>query len=147
MFPSKIPGRRARAFGALCLCLLACAAARAQNPLGALRGVVEDSSGGRVASAAVSVGNPEQSLARETRTDLRGEFRFEDLPPGEYTVGISAAGFAEARSRVTVRVSAVRQIDVTLEPKGIAEKVVVNAATQSITTEPIDTAVSIHQAI
>ena len=147
MFPGSIPGRRARAFGALCLCLLACAAARAQNPLGALRGVVEDSSGGRVVSAAVSVGNSEQSLARETRTDLRGEFRFEDLPPGEYTVGISAAGFAEARSRVTVRVSAVRQINVTLEPKGIAEKVVVNAATQSITAEPIDAASAVHQAI
>ena len=135
-----------RAFRVLSLCLLA-SAARAQNPLGALRGVVEDLSGGRVVSATVSVGNSEQSLARETRTDLRGEFRFEDLSPGEYTVGISATGFAEARSRVTVRVSSVRQINVTLQPKGIAEKVVVNAATQSITTEPIDAGSAVHQAI
>ncbi|MBA0088322.1 MAG: carboxypeptidase regulatory-like domain-containing protein, partial [Acidobacteria bacterium Pan2503] len=73
--------------------------------------------------------------------------RFEDLPPGEYTVRISATGFAEACSRVTVRVSSVRQINVTLQPKGIAEKVVVNAATQSITTEPIDTGSAVHQAI
>ena len=147
MFRSSIPRTSVRAFRALSLCLLASAAARAQNPLGALRGVVEDLSGGRVVSAAVSVGNSEQSLARETRTDLRGEFRFEDLPPGEYTVRISATGFAEARSRVTVRVSSVRQINVTLQPKGIAEKVVVNAATQSITTEPIDAGSAVHQAI
>jgi hypothetical protein len=147
MFPGNIRGQSVCAFGSLAFCLVACLAARPQNPLGALRGVVQDSSGGRVASAAVSVDNSARSLARETQADARGEFRFEDLPPGDYTVRISATGFAEAHSRVTVALSSVRQINVTLQPKGMAEKVVVNAATQSITTEPIDAGSAVHQAI
>lgn len=147
MFPSNISGRTACGFAALCVWLVLSLVARAQNPLGALRGVVQDSSGARVASAAVSVANPEQSLFRETQSDVHGEFRFEDLPPGEYAMRITATGFAEARSEVSVALSTARQISVTLEPKSNAEKVVVNAATQSITTEPIDTASAVHQAI
>ncbi|HXP23407.1 MAG TPA: carboxypeptidase-like regulatory domain-containing protein, partial [Candidatus Sulfotelmatobacter sp.] len=147
MFPSNIPGRSVRPFGLLCMCLVALLAVQAQNPSGALRGVVEDSSGARVASASVSVAGREQSLLRETQTDARGEFRFEDLPPGKYKARITATGFAEAQSEVSVALSSVRQISVTLQPKGLAEKVVVNAATPSITTEPIDTASSVHQAV
>ena len=147
MFPSNIPSTTRRAFSALCMCLAMCWASRAQNTLAAFRGTVQDSAGGRVASATVSVGNSEQSLSRETRTDSLGEFRFEDLRPGEYLLQISATGFADARSVVTVALSSVRQIHVTLQPKAIAEKVVVNAAQQSITTEPIDAASTVHQAI
>jgi hypothetical protein len=147
MFPGNIPRSSVRAFGALCFCLAACLAARAQNPLGALRGIVEDSSGGRVVSATVAVDDSEQSFSRETHTDTRGEFRFEDLPPGPYKVRISAMGFADARSEVSIALSSVRQINVTLQPKGIAEKVVVRAAASSITTEPIDAASAVHQAI
>src|SRR5215469_9377573 len=147
MFPSNIPLRSVRAFGALCLCLAACPALRAQNPLGALRGIVEDSSGARVPSAAVAVDDSEQSFSRETHTDMRGEFRFEDLPPAQYKVRISATGFADARSEVSIALSSVRQISVTLQPKGVAEKVVVNAEMRSITTEPIDTGSAVHQAI
>src|ERR1700741_1491619 len=147
MFPSNIPGRSVRPFGLLCMCLVALLAGQPQNPSGALRGVVEDSSGARVVSASVSVAGREQSLLRETQTDARGEFRFEDLPPGKYKARITATGFAEAQSEVSVALSSVRQISVTLQPKGLAEKVVVNAATPSITTEPIDTASSVHQAV
>src|SRR6516162_8154385 len=147
MFPSNIPSTTRRAFSALCMCLAMCWASRAQNTLAAFRGTVQDSAGGRVASATVSVGNSEQSLSRETRTDSLGEFRFEDLRPGEYLLQISATGFADARSVVTVALSSVRQIHVTLQPKAIAEKVVVNAAQQSITSEPIDAASTVHQAI
>ena len=147
MFPSNIPPRSVLAFGALCFGLAACLALRAQNPLGALRGIVQDSSGARVLSATVAVDDSQQSFSRETHTDMRGEFRFEDLPPGQYKVRISATGFADARSEVTIALSSVRQIKVTLAPKGIAEKVVVNAATRSITTEPIDAASAVHQAI
>src|SRR3974377_1144409 len=124
MFPSDIPRKTVRGFCALCVCLALCVSSRAQTPLGALRGTVQDSSGGRVVSAVVSVANPEQSYAKETQTDARGEFRFEDLPPGEYALGVSATGFAEARSRVNVALSAERQVSVTLQPKGVAEKVV-----------------------
>jgi hypothetical protein len=119
----------------------------AQNPRGALRGTVQDASGGRVAGAKIAVQNAELSLVRETQSNERGEFREEELPPGLYLLAVSAAGFAEARSEIVVAVSSVREVSVTLRPKSIAEKVEVNAAVQSITTEPLDTGSAVHQAV
>jgi len=129
------------------LCLLMMLPVRAQNPLGALRGTVVDATGARVPSAVVAANSQEKSIFRKTPTDAHGEFRLEDLAPGSYEVIVSAPGFAEARSTVVVAVSFVREINVTLRPKTVSESVLVNAAAQSITTEPIDTASAVHQAV
>jgi len=90
---------------------------------------------------------PDISLTRQTQSDARGEFRLEELPPGEYRVTINARGFSEATSQVIVAVSSVREISVTLQPKGVVEKVMVNAGSQSIATEPLETASAVHQAV
>ncbi len=129
------------------LCLFWPLRATAQNPLGALRGTVVDSSGSRVPSATVAVKNPETSLSRHNRADARGDFRLEELPPGNYVLTVSAPGFADAHAEVAVAISSVREISVTLQPRTVAEKVMVNAAAESITTQPLDTASAIHQAI
>ncbi len=142
--------RLAGKFLPVCLLLFwvcTCPGALAQNPRGALRGMVQDTSGGRVAGAKIAVHNAELSLVRETQSDDRGEFRVEELPPGAYQLAVSAPGFTEARSEVVVTISSVQELSVTLRPKSVAEKVVVNAAAQSITTEPLDTASAVHQAV
>ena len=131
----------------LAICLLFVRPVRPQNPTGALRGMVVDASGGRVAHASINVDNAALSLHRQTQADDRGEFLLEDLRPTAYELRVIAAGFAEARSEVVVAISSVRQVTVTLQPKSVAEKVVVNAATPSITTEPLDTASAVHQAV
>ena len=69
----------------------------AQNPRGALRGVVQDASGARIAAAEIKI--HESSLTRKTVTDNRGEFRLDDLLPGNYHLTVSAKGFAEAQLR------------------------------------------------
>ena len=98
MFPSNIPGHSVRAFGVLCLWLVASLAVQAQNPSGALRGVVQDSSGARVASASVSVASAEQALLRETQTDARGEdvkiARFDAAQQAAVRAGKSPQGAA-----------------------------------------------------
>jgi hypothetical protein len=132
----------------LLLLILGCfPEAFAQNPRGGIRGTVQDASGGRVSGAKLVARNREASLVRETRSNERGEFRIEDLPPSKYLLTVGAAGFADASSEVVVAVSSVREVSVTLQPKSVAEKVVVSAATKSITTEALDTASAVHQAI
>jgi len=131
----------------LSLCMVAAGAARAQNPLGGLRGTVADPSGARIPSARVWAKNPENLLAREVQADQRGEFQVEDLPPALYELRVSAPGFSEARSEVVVAVSSVREVSVVLQPKSLKEKVVVKAAADSVTTEPLDTASAVHQAV
>jgi Carboxypeptidase regulatory-like domain/TonB dependent receptor len=119
----------------------------AQNPYGALRGFVQDASGRRVQGAHISVSNAQWSVARETQSDERGEFRIEELAPSSYQLAVNAPGFAEARSEVVVAISSVREVSVTLQPKSVTEKVVVTATAESITTAPLDTASAVHQAV
>jgi hypothetical protein len=119
----------------------------AQNPRGTLRGTVQDASGGRVSGAEIILKNAPLAVTRETQTDDRGEFRLEELPPSSYLLTVKAPAFAEARSEVVVAISSVREVRVTLQPKSITEKVVVNAAVQSVTTEPLDTSSAVHQAV
>ena len=83
-------------FVLLFVCLLLSPALTAQNPRGALRGVVEDATGARVAGAKVSVKELAVSQAREAVSDQRGEFRVEDLSPGPHHIAVNATGFAEA---------------------------------------------------
>src|SRR5215471_17805266 len=82
-------------------------ALKAQNPRGALRGVVEDATGARVVGAKVSVKELGVSQAREATSDQRGEFRVEDLSPGSCHVAVSASGFADATADVQVVISSV----------------------------------------
>ena len=85
-----------------------------QDFQGSLAGVVMDSSGGRIPAADIVLQANESSLERQTKSDNRGEFRFDDLLPGVYKVTVRAPGFADASSTVTVIVSFAREITVTL---------------------------------
>jgi Carboxypeptidase regulatory-like domain len=141
----KIVGRNCA--GLLALYAVFANAAIAQNPRGTLRGTVQDTSGGRVSGAKITLSNAQLSFSRETQTDDLGEFRVEELPPASYLLTVSTSGFTVARSEIVVAISSVRVVSVTLQPKSIAEKVVVNAAAQSITTEPLEAASAVHQAV
>ena len=118
----------------------------AQNPLGALRGAVQDGSGAQIVGADISVSNTEKSLTRTAQSDSRGEFRVEGLLPGAYQLTVSAGGFAAARAKVIVAVSSVREITITLKPRSVSEKIMVDGGA-SITTAGLETESAVHQAV
>src|SRR6266852_2138468 len=126
--------------------LVFAAPVHAQNPRGALRGTIEDSSGARITGAAISLSNAEKSLTRAAQSDARGEFRLEDLLPGEYQMTASAGGFAVAQATVVVAVSSVREITITLRPKTVNKKIMVDGGA-SITTAGLETESAVHQAV
>ena len=117
----------------------------AQNPRGALRGVIEDGSGGRIPAAKISARAAESQIERQVLSDARGEFRFDDLQPGTYRVSATAKGFSEAVSDVTVPVSTVRDITVTLKPRSWHQSLNVRGEASSISTQPMDTAGAVLQ--
>src|SRR6202166_3645150 len=119
----------------------------AQNPNGALRGEVQDTSSARVPGAQVKVQSNGSSMSREVTADERGEFRIDGLPPGSYRVTVTARGFAEATADVNVAVSLVRDLTVALRPEGQREMVSVRGNASSITTQSIDTASAVHQGV
>ena len=116
-----------------------------QTPSGSLRGLVEDSRGGRVASATIVVQAREANLRRKATTDSYGEFRVDDLLPGDYRVSVNAAGFGEVQADVTIVVSATRDVTVTMKPAAVKETVNVEGQASSLTTQPIDLASAVHQ--
>jgi hypothetical protein len=131
----------------LAVLLVIPATGSAQNPRGAIRGVVEDTSGGRIPSATVHIEMTGSSFRREAKGDARGEFWLDDLLPGVYRVVVNAAGFAEAASNVTVLVSHVRELVVTLQPQAVQQTVNVTGQPSSITSQPLETTTAVHQAI
>jgi outer membrane receptor protein involved in Fe transport len=122
-------------------------AAMGQNSRGSLRGVVEDSNGGRILNARIVLHAAESSLERETTSDSRGEFRLDDLLPGTYQARVSAGGFAEASADVKVIISFMQEIAVTLKPQAVQQTVSVQGQTSSITTQSIDTSSAVRQAM
>jgi hypothetical protein len=116
----------------------------AQDFRGSLAGAVNDATGSRVQSAAVKLQAAESAAQRQTKTDSRGEFRFDDLLPGKYRLSVQAAGFADASSEVAVVVSSVREVTVTLNLAAGRQTVNVQGQASSIVTEPIDTTSAVH---
>jgi Carboxypeptidase regulatory-like domain/TonB dependent receptor len=131
----------------LFFCVLSPLALRAQNPRGALRGTVQDVSGGRISSAKIVIQVKESVLRRETACNDRGEFRLDDLIPGSYLVTVSAPGFADASSEVQVNISSVQEMSVVLRPQTVQQTVNVQGQISSITTQPMDTASAVQQAV
>ncbi len=128
--------------GVLGLCI---PSLEAQNPRGALRGEVQDTSGARVAAAKIVAESKGSGLKSQGESNGSGEFRIEGLLPGAYHVMVTASGFAEASADVDVVVSMVRDVNVTLKPAAAPQSVNVEGKASSITSEPIDTASAVHQ--
>src|SRR6267143_210172 len=112
----------------------------AQEFRGALRGIVQDASGGRVPAAKIFIHGNESSLQREIASDSRGEFRIDDLLPGTYGVKVQANGFADANSNVKITVSAVQEVTIILRPRPVQQTITLEGdGLGSIITQPIDT--------
>jgi hypothetical protein len=87
----------------------------AQSFRGGIRGEITDAHGLPVAGAKVIARNLGTSETREVTADAEGEYRFLELPAGEYEVSAMAPGLQEARvSRVRVEVGAETVIGVKL---------------------------------
>jgi hypothetical protein len=111
----------------------------AQNSRGALRGEVQDTTGARIASARIVAQLGGSSVRREVSSEDRGEFRLDDLLPGNYRVIVTANGFAPAEAEVAVAVANVREITVTMKLPSTSASVNVQGNSSSITTETLDT--------
>jgi len=116
----------------------------AQNPRGSLRGSVQDPTGARIPAATIVAQSADSSLRRQAASEDRGEFRIDDLPPGNYHITVNAAGFAQAQADVAIAVSFVRDVTVTLIPAIGTETVHVQATASSITTEISDTSSAVR---
>ncbi len=77
-------------------------AAQTAPVLGTLRGAVTDSSGAVVGAAIVNLQAEGSNAQRTTLTDQTGSFHFSTVEPGDYALTITASGFADQNTKVSV---------------------------------------------
>src|SRR5580698_4197500 len=79
-------------FAGLILTIIFCVSVdlMAQDGSTSLQGIIEDATGARIASAAITVSDPSRGLQLHTVTNAEGTFNFGMLPPGRYDVTASA---------------------------------------------------------
>ena len=95
-------------------CLLFAVTALGQGTTGQLTGTVTDPNGAVVAGAGVKATNTATNVARETTTTGDGIYSFQLLPPGRYTIEITASGFAAGRAEAVVNITQTTPVDVQL---------------------------------
>lgn len=114
---------RGTALGVACLLLFA-AVSFGQGVSGRLQGTIVDSTGALIPGAKVSVTNQDTGVMGQLTSDSHGEYIANLLPPGNYKVEASAAGFrTTVSSGNVVTVDGTTRVDVTLQ---------LGAATQSV---------------
>lgn len=127
-------GLRQRIFRAgLCLAIAAVALLsigvplHAQTQSGTITGVVSDPGGAVVPGAAVTARDTATGEVRKTVSNGAGIFSIPALPPGSYTVDVTAKGFEEDTSSVTLAVGQILNVNFALKLGSASEKVVVVA--------------------
>jgi Carboxypeptidase regulatory-like domain len=78
---------------------------------GSIAGVVADPSGAVVPDAKVALKNVARGATHAAVSSKQGEFRFDLLLPGPYSVTVTASGFQTAVRKVEVSVGSVSSLD------------------------------------
>ncbi|MBX5494709.1 MAG: TonB-dependent receptor [Bryobacteraceae bacterium] len=106
---------------------------------GALTGNVSDSSGAAVPGAVVEAVNVATGVARQTKSDERGNFLLADLQLGQYKVTISAPSFATViQEGVTIELNTVRRLDARLQVAQVSESITIAASAVTLQTDRAD---------
>lgn len=104
-----------------------------------LQGIVTDTSGSPIVGASVVVSN-ESKLERTVVTDTQGGYRLLALPPGTYTLAITAKGFARyQRTDLELLVNTPATANIQLKVGGISE--VVNVSGEAPALNLVDASI------
>jgi hypothetical protein len=94
---------------------------------GGLQGTVQDTSGGSVPSATVTLTNVDTKVSQTTSSNASGVYRFTSLAPGNYEVTASAPGFGPTGSNLTLNTDETRNVPITLAVGSVATQVQVTS--------------------
>ena len=98
---------------------------------GTLRGTTRDVQGLVLPDVTVSVQSPALLGVRQASSGVAGRFEIPGLPPGDYTMTFSIAGFADVTEASPVSLGGVEEVHVSMEPARVTEEVGVVAVVPS----------------
>ena len=115
----------------------------AQTFRGGINGTVTDNTGAVISGATVAATNVGTNVTATTISSSAGEFLFQDLPLGTYSVTVSSTGFSTSKvDNVSVSAGVIYTLPVKLMVSSSAETIEVNASSIALdTTTPTQTTV------
>jgi len=129
---------RVSSFAIAALLITGDLAVNGQTFRGAITGSVADATGAVIPNATVKATNNATNLSREASTTVAGDFAFQDLPPGPYTLNVSHSGFQTVRvENVAVEVGKVSTVPVTMS---VAQQATAVEVTETIAALETDSA-------
>lgn len=119
-----------------------------QETTGGLRGTVTDPSGAVVPGANVQVTAPTLVGSKQTTTDSAGVYRFDNLPPGTYTLSVAAKGFASiVQKGLVINVGHLPTVNVSMKISSTTDVVEVTAQAPTIDTTTVTTHTNITESV
>ena len=119
----------------------------AQELRGSLLVEVQDSSGGAIPAAQITLEDENSATRLSQAADSRGEVHFPALSPSTYSLQVTAKGFAAQTRRVAISISAHPSIRFVLAPESLRQSVEVRDRGPSLASHPLDTASSTVQTV
>jgi hypothetical protein len=124
-------------FVALTLFLISARSAAQDSATGSIRGIVLDSTGGRIAQASIIVVNTATGTRYASASDAEGAFAIDLLPPGDYSARVAAQGMSpQVTPQLQVDIGAAAELKFILTIAGALEKVTVSGAPALVETQP-----------
>jgi hypothetical protein len=121
--------------GILCAALTAPAAQ--DGNAASVRGTVTDPSGAVIPGATIRLTNPVSGLNRTATSDASGQFEIDNIPFNNYSVSVSAPGFAALKQNVILRSAVGISVNPVLKIEAAAATVTVEAsAGDLVETDP-----------
>ncbi|HWZ51453.1 MAG TPA: carboxypeptidase-like regulatory domain-containing protein [Granulicella sp.] len=105
----------------------------AQTNTTSLNGTVADPSGALMSGAVITALNPATGLSQTARTGAKGDYAFDQIPPGKYSVTVTASGFSDQTRTVELLVNSPVKMNFTLSV-GAVEVVNVETSANSVNT-------------
>lgn len=104
-----------------------------------LLGTVSDSTGATVANAKVTATATATSTAYESVTNDAGNFTIPNIPPGTYSVTVTAQGFKkETHQNIEVLINSSVRVDFNIAPGSVSEEIMVSSAPPLLQTDRAD---------
>jgi hypothetical protein len=99
---------------------------------GTVAGAIVDPNGAVVPNANVTIGNSLTGYKRNVTSDADGSFKFSDIPPNNYQITVSAAGFSTNTQAVTVRTAVPISLKISLEVSSATETVNISSNASAV---------------
>src|ERR1700730_4020988 len=103
---------------------------------GTVQGTVIDPNNAAVPNATVTIANSVTGYTRVVTAGADGTFRFDNMPPNNYELYTSAAGFAPSRQSVDVRSAVPVSVKIPLVVGSASESVTITANAAEVENDP-----------